>query len=264
MVSTEGGNADIWVHDLTRSTRTRLTVEDQPEDSPAWSPSGREIAYRLGGIPNRILLRAADGSGEAVVLVEAADIILSYPDLSRDGRYLVYYELDKETQSDIRYIELGVDIDPVAFLASPANERYPKFSPGGRFLAYTSDESGRNEVYVRPFPDGAGKWQASVNGGTLPRWRGDGKELYYVESSTLMAVSVSTESAFALGRPLSLFEASSLASVGSDFAGLASAGYDVSADGQRFLTVAPVEEDAAEPPKIRIVLNWHEEFRNRE
>ena len=268
VMSAESGIGDIWVHDLTRSTKTRLTFEDQVEVDAAWSPSGREIAYRLGGVPNRIMLRDADGSGEAVALVEAADVIVSYPDWSRDGRYLVYHALDPETQSDIRFIELGTDGDggdPVAFLASPANERYPKFSPGGRFLAYTSDESGRNEIYVRPFPGGAGKWQASMNGGRLPRWRSDGRELYYVESSTLMAVSVSTESAFSLGRPQPLFEAPVvLASVGSDFADVASAGYDVSADGQRFLTIAPVEGADAAPSKIRVVQNWYEEFRERE
>ena len=119
-----------------------------------------------------------------------------------------------------------------------------KLSPDGRLLAYTSTESGRHEIYVRPFPSGDGKWQVSVNGGRWPRWRSDGKELYYVEDRILMAVSVSQESTFTLGQPQQLFEYADLTASGGNVRS-----YDVSADGQRFLTVAPVEEDDAEPPR---------------
>jgi Tol biopolymer transport system component len=191
---------------------------------------------------------------------------LSSADWSRDGRYLVYQELNPETNgADIRYIELGTDGDvgePITFLGSPAGEVFPKFSPDGRFVAYTSNESGRYEIYVRPFPDGTGRWQASVNGGEAPRWRSDGKELYYVEGGKLMAVSATSESTFTLGQPQPLFEASALVASVSITPG----GYDVSADGQRFLTVSPVEgaENETAPPTIRVVQNWHEEFRDRE
>ena len=115
---------------------------------------------------------------------------------------------------------------------------------------------------MRPFPAGTGGWQASVNGGQAPHWRGDGRELYYVEGSTLMAVSASSESTFTLGQPQPLFEARALvASVG-----ITPGGYDVSAAGQRFLIVSPVEEAENEtaPPTIRVVQNWYEEFRERE
>ncbi len=110
----------------------------------------------------------------------------------------------------------------------------PSLSPNGRYLAYESDESGRYEIYVLSFPGGDGKRQVSVNGGQQARWRGDGRELYYVEGDTLMAVSVSTESPFTLGQPQPLFEAPGFALTG----GGANGGYDVSADGQRFLTVS--------------------------
>jgi len=196
-----------------------------------------------------------------VALVEGPGT-LSGSDSSRDGRFLVYCQHNLETGRDIRYIELGPDGDagePVTVLDSPADEYLPRLSPDGRFLAYSSDESGRVEIYVRPFPDGDGKWQASVNGGELPRWRSDGSELYYFGGSALMAVSVSSESAFALGRPQLLFEAPGLVSLGGTFGG-----YDVSADGQRFLTVAPVEGAEAASPKIRLVQNWHEETLVRE
>ncbi len=260
--SGESGNDDIWIHDLIRSTKTRLTFEDVTEAWPAWSPSGREIVYRLSGSPNRIMRRAADGTGEAVALVESEGGLF-VPDWSRDGRYLVYFEVNPETQIDIRYVGLGTDGDvgePVTFLGSPADELFPKLSPDGRFLTYSSNESGRPEIYVRSFPGGDGKRQVSVNGGQQARWRSDGRELYYVEGDTLMAVSVSTEPPFTLGQPQRLFEAPGLVFA----AGGTNGGYDVSAAGQRFLTIAPVEAADAAPTTIRIVQNWYEEFRDRE
>ncbi len=185
-------------------------------------------------------------------------------DWSKDGRYLAYRELAPATGFDIRYVELQSDgevSEPVTFLATPASEWSARFSPDGRFVAYMSDESGSYQIYVRPFPDGAGQRQVSVNGGQQARWRSDGRELYYVEGDTLMAVSVSTESAFTLGQPQQLFESPDLIS------GNASAStYDVSADGERFVTIAPTEDgdEEAALPKIRIVQNWYEEFRDRE
>ncbi len=260
VASDESGNRDIWVHDLIRSTKTRLTFTDRLEFWPAWSPSGQEIAYRLntGGGATSLMRKAADGTGEAVALVEA-EVGMSSPDWSRDGRYLLYTEHHPEsTRADIRYLELQDDggaSEPVTFLATAANERNPRLSPNGRFLADSSDESGRDEIYVRPFPSGEGKWQVSVNGGGDARWRRDGGELYYVEGTTLMAVSVSTEQSFTLGQPHALFESSDL------FRGW----YDVSADGERFLMVAPLEEgEETAPPRIRVVQNWQEEFRDRE
>ncbi len=194
-----------------------------------------------------------------------ADFTLNRPEWSRDGRYLIYdeFELEAEVRNDIRYIELGTDGEagePVMFLGSPADEQMAKLSPNGRYLAYESDESGRYEIYVLSFPGGDGKRQVSVNGGQQARWRSDGRELYYVEGDTLMAVSVSTESALTLGQPQRLFEAPGFALTGGGAVG----GYDVSADGERFLTVAPVEGADAAPPTIRIVQNWHEEFRDRQ
>lgn len=155
--------------------------------------------------------------------------------------------------------ETGGDAgEPVTFLHTAAAENVPKLSPDGRFLAYVSDESGRYEIYIRSFPNGAGKWQVSVNGGTKPRWSRDGKELYYVESNALMAVPVSTGQGLTLGQPQKLFESADLRSA------YTAPNYDVAADGQRFVTVAPVEGGKTEPPKIRIVQNWYEESRDRE
>jgi Tol biopolymer transport system component len=259
--SNESGNNDIWVHDLIRSTKTRLTFEDRGEAHPAWSPSGQEIAYRQG---RRLMRKAADGTGAAIVLVESESDLFG-PSWSHDGRYLVYSENNSETQRDIRYVELGTDgeaSEPVAFLSTPANERFPKLSPDGRCLTYQSDESGGTEIYVQSFPDGASKWQVSVNGGDQISWSGDGSELFYAEGLTLMAVSVSTKQGFTLGQPQMLFASPDLVMVSGG-----GRSYDVSADNQRFVMTAPIQEgDDGEvaPPSIRVVENWYEEFRDRE
>jgi Tol biopolymer transport system component len=265
VASRDSGFSDIWIHDLIRSTKTRLTFDEGAERTPTWSPSGREVTYCSQDDEGyRLMSRSADGTGEPVVLVESASGILA-PDWSRDGRYLVYTE-SNPGRSDIRYIELGADGaagEPVTFLGSSARERDPKLSPDGRFLAYSSDESGRSEIYVRPFPNGGGRSQVSVNGGTHPRWSPVENELYYLEPgiNTLMAIPVSTEQGFTLGQPQALFENRRFTTGG------AGPRYDVSADGQRFVMVAPVEggeEEASAPASIRVVLNWYEEFRDRE
>jgi len=131
----------------------------------------------------------------------------------------------------------------------------PDLSPDGRFLAYQSNESGQFEVYVQPFPQGGGKRQVSMNGGRQPRWSGDGKELFYVEGDTLVAVSVTTEPTFSVGSARPLFDAQD-AFVGRGHS------YDVSAEGQRFVMVETLEEPPA--PLIRVVQNWFAEFRGRE
>jgi len=138
-------------------------------------------------------------------------------------------------------------------LETQADEQGASLSPDARFLAYSSNESGRYEVYVQPFPEGAGKWGVSSGGGRRPLWRSDGKELFYLEGETLMAASVTTTPNFSAGQAKRLFESSEL---GRDN------GFDVSADGQRFVVVETVKEP--DPPTIRVVQNWYEEFRARD
>ena len=183
-------------------------------------------------------------------------------DWSRDGKYLLYHVSDPETWSDLWYLERNEDgsgWEPHPFLQPPSRAVVPRFSPNGRYVAYVSDESGQMEVYVQPFPEGGRKVTVSSNGGTKVRWSRDGKELFYVEGQTLVAVSVSSGSSFSVGSATRLFEHPGLR-LETNYAP-----YDVSADGQRFILAAPVGEGGEAPePSIRVVMNWYEEFRGRE
>jgi Tol biopolymer transport system component len=238
-----------------------VTFSQAGEFHPAWSPSGNEIVYSSAGREARHLRRtSADGTAEPKDLTEGG-INLSTPDWSPDGRYLMFKDGGPSEES-LYYLDLSAQtasFDRTPYLTGPGNSSVPKFSPDGRFVAFVSDQSGRNEIYIQPFPGASGRMQASVSGGTQPRWRSDGRELFYVEESALMAISVSANGqALALGRPQQLFESPELASVNTWPT------YDVSADGQRFLTASVTAEEEAAPPTIRIVQNWLEEFRNRE
>ncbi len=254
------GNADIWVHDVVRGAKTRLTFDPAIDLYPAWSPSGEQITFRSNrGGSEGIFSKPADGSGEAVLL-GGEDAAGTTPDWSRDGKFVIYMGR-RSGGADLWYLRPkagGDGYESVPYLRTAADERIPVFSPDGRYVAYVSSESGRREIYVRPFSEGGGKWQVSINGGTQPRWRRDGRELFYVEGDQLMAVSVSMAQGFSPGTPKPLFRDRWLRSTRPDQL------YDVSADGQRFVLREAVEGASDKPPAIRVVQNWYEEFRNRE
>ena len=255
----EDNNDDVWVHEVGRSLKRRLTFDAAVDGRPIWSPSGKEITFwsaRQGN--NDIYIRPADGTGEPVLLLGTP--LRERPnDWSPDGKYLLYSVRDEETAWDLWYLkrkEDGSGFEPVPFLQTSFSERAAKFSPDGRFVAYSSDESGRNDVYVRPFPGAEGMWQVSGNGGTQPRWSKDGKELFYVERDTLMTVAAATNPSFTSGAVTRLFQDAILF-------GTTVPRYDVSADGHRFVLPEPVADPEEKPPSIHIVENWYEEFRDR-
>ncbi len=261
--ATDGGSQDIWVHEVDRALTTRLTFDPGIESYPKWSPSGEEVVYSSSRSGNTdVFSRASDGSGQRVSLVSTA--LPEFPSgWSPDEKYFLYVVLAAETSMDIWYLERkkqGDGFDSRPSLQTDFREGGPRLSPDGRFVTYISDESGRFEVYVRPFPEGGGKWQVSANGGTGPRWSKDGKEVFYVEGATLMSVAVSTAAGFSAGEATPLFEHPG-------FYGVDSTTYDASADGQRFVLVEDVEgEDGEEAgtPSIHVIENWYEEFRERE
>jgi len=195
-----------------------------------------------------IYRKRSNGVGGLEMLVQSDRD--KYPNsISRDGRYLVYWEEMADGNVDIRGIDLQGDRKPFDLVATPAGERHGMVSPDGRWLLYVSNESGRSEVYVQGFPEPQGKWQVSTNGGDFPAWRGDGRELYYIaRDQRLMAVPVTAGEGFEAGVPVPLFTLPEI--------GPARNRYCVSADGQRFLAHVPVGLDAVTP--FQFVLNWQE------
>ena len=250
--------SDLWVLDIDRGARTRLggTPETAAGGSSVWSPNGEQVAFTGvgggGGGGRAILLQRADGNEEAQVLLPAAQGVWVC-DWSRDGKYLLYELVKQATSQDLWYLERAEDgsgWEPHMFLQTPFNERAAQLSPDGQHVAYVSDESGQYEIYVRPFPTGEGSTTVSAHGGGEPRWSPDGKELFYAEGGTLIAVSVSTDPMFSVRSATRLFEQSSL--------GGGYPKYDVSPDGRHFLFAE------AEEPSIRVVQNWYAAFQDRQ
>ncbi len=241
---------DIWVLNLARGDRTRVTTAPGVDVRPAWSPDGEWLAFT--NQHDGIVLKRADGSGERTALVGGL-----VDDWSTDGRFILY-EGGSGNDRDVWYLERSADgssWEPHEYLATPANELVPKLSPDVRYLAYVSDESGRQEVHVRPFPDGGRQWTVSTNGGQQPLWSPDGSELFYLEGGArLMAVNVSTAGEFAAGTPQPLFEYPELG------AGQEYPRYDVSSDGQRFVTVEPAADEPGST--LRVVQNALGELRD--
>ncbi|MCG6925354.1 MAG: serine/threonine-protein kinase [Acidobacteria bacterium] len=230
----ENSVSDVWVLDAASGERTRLTF-DLDALRPAWSPEGDRVAYSNIGTGN-IDVTSARGGAPSQPLV-ASEIGIFAPDWSRDRRHLLYYALAPETQRDLWVMELGEGATPRPLLRTPANEALPKLSPTGRYVAYQSDETGRWEIRVRPFPEGEGQWQVSVNGGERPTWSRRGDELFYVEGNTLMAVPIRTAGGFEAGAPRALFSGDQLGTELNPPLNGFTDYYDVGVDGQRFLVV---------------------------
>ena len=267
----EGGNADdIWIHDAERGTKTRLTFDPAPDTSPAWSPSGDKVAFNggresgAGAVTSLgdIFAKAPDGSGEDQTLV-AGPLREGVPDWSPDGKYLIYRLVDPSSNTDWDqwYVPLTGDGKPTPFLQTQFREIESQFSPDSRYVAYMSNESGRFEIYVKPFLSGEGKWQVSVNGGRNPKWSMQSGELFFVEENTLMAVKVRTSPTFEASTPQKLFDGEKIG-MRFDTISPTSNMYDVSADGQHFVVVRPV--GAGGQTHLTIVENWFAEFRNRQ
>ncbi len=256
----EGDNRDIWIHDVDRPVKTRFTFDPAGDWVAAWTPSGKEITFTSARSGNADLFtKLADGSGEAEVLV-STPVHEDTPEWSLDGTYLIYNPRRPETQRDLVYRERQQDGslgEAVVFLQTELEDAAPKFSPDGRFVVYTSNESGRFEVYVRSFPGGTGKRQISTSGGTQPRWSRDGKETFYVERDTLMAVRVTTTPSFSADSPQVLFGHPGLLADPQ-----VSPRYDVANDGQRFVLKETLE--GAKPVSIHVVQNWFAEFKDRQ
>jgi len=208
----DDNGGDIWLfQSVRRETMLRFTFDaTQDNSSPIWSPDGSRIAF--GSLRNGkwgIYQKSASGTGREELLVES-DLLKVPMCWSPDGKFIVYTLRDPKTGFDVWVLPLG-DKKPVPFLQSSFNDRDPQISPNGKWIVYTSNEAGRNEIYVRPFPTGEGKWQISSKGGFYPKWRRDGKELFYMETgvSPRNMISVKVNPAgptFEYGDPAVLFD----------------------------------------------------------
>ena len=251
----ENGNQDVWVYDIELGVRTRLTTDPALDYRAVWSPDGEEIAFfSFRSDAADSFLRPADGGGELKALL-TTPLTEMVSDWSRDGEYVLYS--GGASEMDIRYLERTDQggWEPRVFLATPFSERAAKLSPDGRFVAYSSDESGQYEVYVQPFPEGGRRVTVSSNGGATPLWSRDGRELFYVEDATLIAVSVKTTPTFSAGSASRLFEHPRLAR---SFYPQ----YDVSADGERFV-IADQAGEAGLGARIQVAQNWLSGFEGR-
>jgi len=255
------GDRNIWIHDLTRGTMTRLTSEARNARA-IWTPDGTHITYgsTTGGHEN-LFWRPADGSGPAERLT-TSDHLHSAASWSPDGQTLAFVEARPETGWDIWVLPRLGDRRARALFQTRFSEAYPDFSLDGRQLAYASDESGRSEVYVQAYPGPGPRHQVSTDGGTAPAWSRDGRELFYTTTQSgggqgtltkMMAVPVSFRPTLTFGAPRMLFQgwygASNLIR-----------GYDASPDGQRFLMVQPKERPAVNAVHMILVQNWLDEL----
>jgi serine/threonine protein kinase len=243
------GNSDIWIYDLARKISTRFTFDPDADLAPVWSPDDGRIvftAYRRG--PGDLFQKLSAGSGADELLFASPHRKIA-TDWSPDGRWLAFHTNQPKTSWNTLVLGLP-DRRPSVYLATPFPELASAFSPDARWVAYVSAESGVGEIYVQPFPRGAGKWQISSGGGAMPVWRRDGKEIFFLASDgKLMAVRVKLGDTFEAESPVSLFSASVR-----NFVGLSRRQFDVTADGQRFILNAAVEEQGAAP--ITLVQNW--------
>ncbi len=249
-----GKDFDIWTYDIGRKTLSRLTFGGVNR-SPVWSPDGTRIAYFsyiTAGV-NSVTIKNADGSGEAEVIYKNDRRF--YIDVwTRDGKYLILNMATLRNSSDIHLLPLADPKQTVPFLATQFDEYISSVSPDGKWLAYSSNETGVYQIYVRKFPDGGGKWQISTDEGLEPRWAPDGKTLYYISGGRLMAVAIDVAASFTNGTPRALISGIRLLPVDSGQS------YDITPDG-KWLVTTQSGVGSESLTTIQVILNVFSELR---
>jgi serine/threonine protein kinase/Tol biopolymer transport system component len=281
LTASANNNADIWIWDLERETLTRLTFDEGSDIMPIWSPDSKRIAFHSsrestilkGAQGGGVFCKSADGTGEDELLCLGSEGTVIPYCWSRDGNTLLISQWvgDGMENQDIAMLSMNEDNVLKPLLDKSYMEIQPQLSPDARWLAYCSDESGENEVYVRPFPEvNSGRWQVSTNGGNSPLWSPDGREIFYLIGNTegVMAIEVETEPTFKPGKPRLLFKGNYVGAAPAD-----GVPWDIHPDGKRlFMMEEPwttgsestaEESEAAGPRKITIVLNWDQELKQR-
>ena len=251
-VTIREGDADVWIVELRRGTLTRITSEAGEDHSVAWTPDGRQVTYSsTRDARSRVMAKAADGSGGEEHLF-AVDEHTHLGGWTPDGRVLLTDAGAASTKGDLYAVNVGEKNPRRAYLQTLANEHDPQPSPDGRWIAYTSDESGRDEVYVQALPVSAARTQISSEGGSEPMWDRSGRELFYRSGDKMMAATVEASSTFRAGLPRVLFEG--------QYARIlwGQSSYDVSPDGRRFLMITT--EAQTPSTELRLIVNWFAEL----
>jgi serine/threonine protein kinase/Tol biopolymer transport system component len=247
----DGRNTDIWILEPARDTTTRLTFDSTFHTTPIWSPDGKQILFSSLRKPGfDLFLKNADGSGSEEEVANLGAVSQVNPwDWSRDGKYVLCRK-----GNELWYLSWPERVAR-PLLQAKWTVRNAQFSPDGRWMAYASNETGKMEIYVSPFLSATGKWQVSTGGGQEPRWRQDGKELFYVSAEgKMMAVAVTAGASFEAGSPVALFQTHRRQSIAAQDV----FSYDVSGGGQRFLIATKVDEANAAP--LSALLNWASEM----
>jgi serine/threonine protein kinase len=242
-------NADVWIYDLQGQSAKRMTFDPAIDSMPVWSPDGTRVVFSSSRKKTfDLYLKTADGAQEESA-IEATPAEDKYPSAwSRDGKYILY------TRGTNLWLLTFHGFKSQLFLKAPSAMKNGQFSPDGKWVAYASNESGKWEIYITSFPDAHGKWQVSNGGGDQPRWRGDGKEIFYLGADgKIWAVTVKEGANFNPGAPVALFQANQRTLVGTSEL----LAYDVTQDGHRFLINTRVKNGEIQP--MSVVLNWDAE-----
>jgi Tol biopolymer transport system component/predicted Ser/Thr protein kinase len=253
------GSNDLWRLDLTRGVESRMTFDPGSEGTAIWSPDGRIVVYSAGSsgnLQNDLFETNAAGTGGKRVLLHSTASV--YPDaISADGKLLLFEQQTQGGNIDLMLLPLGASAKPEPFLATPFQEAHAQFSPDAKFVSYTSNESGREEIYVRSFPSGEEKWQVSTAGGDAAMWNGAGTAIYYLSpEQQIVEVPVDRRaSGISFGAPRALFPVH----VPSWGVTLSRTGFQASRDGRRFLVAQAT--GGAERSPITVVLNWASELK---
>ena len=254
-VTLRDANPDLWLEDAARQVLTRFTFGSEEDESPDWSPDGKSIAYSaLRGNTHYLYVKPSDGSGEENVLAMTPNHAHT-GSWAPDAASIAFTDYTGATRGDIWIKPLTPDGQPRPLIRTPFNERAPRISPDGRWVAYTSDESGRDEVYVQSYPRPGAKFQVSIDGGVEPVWSPAGQELFYRHADAMMAVKVALGPPFSASSPELLFRGEFVPTRRGE------AAYDVSGDGTRFLMVK--RDAASRPTEINVVTNFLNDLRTR-
>jgi eukaryotic-like serine/threonine-protein kinase len=245
-IDPDGRNVDIWVHEPARATMTRLTFDPSLDHAPIWSPDGKRILFSSNrALDFRLYLKNADGSGTESEVLQFGSNMINAWDWSRDGNTILFRK-----ENEVWYFNWK-ERAPKPLLQPKWTILNAQLSPDAHWVAYASNETGTTEIYVSSFPGVNSKWQVSNSGGQEPRWRQDGKELYYLANDgKMMAVAVTATNTFEAGTPIALFQTHRRQPISAQDV----FSYDVSDNGQNFLVATKVDEGGAAP--LSVILNW--------